>query len=62
MLLGSACCGPIPVRQHRGVDALADDAEKRLREERAKFADFGLLAAEGADLDQLLHQAATEAA
>jgi two-component sensor histidine kinase len=41
---------------------LADDAEKRLREERAKFADFGLLAVEGADLDELLQQAAAEAA
>jgi two-component sensor histidine kinase len=41
---------------------LADDAEKRLLEERAKFADFGLLAVEGADLDELLHQAAAEAA
>jgi two-component sensor histidine kinase len=41
---------------------LADDAEKRLREERAKFADLGLLAVEGADLDELLQQAAAEAA
>jgi two-component sensor histidine kinase len=41
---------------------LAEDAEKRLLEERAKFADFGLLAVEGADLDELLHQAAVEAA
>jgi two-component sensor histidine kinase len=41
---------------------LADDAEKRLLEERAKFADFGLLAVEGADVDELLHQAAAEAA
>ena len=41
---------------------MADDAEKRLLEERAKFADFGLLAVEGADLDELLHQAAAEAA
>jgi two-component sensor histidine kinase len=41
---------------------LADAAEKRLLEERAKFADFGLLAVEGADLDELLHQAAAEAA
>jgi two-component sensor histidine kinase len=41
---------------------LADDAEKRLLEERAKFADFGLLAVEGADIDELLHQAAVEAA
>jgi two-component sensor histidine kinase len=41
---------------------LTDDAEKRLLEERAKFADFGQLAVEGADLDELLHQAAVEAA
>ena len=41
---------------------MADDAEKRLREERANLADFGLLAVEGADLDELLHQAAAEAA
>jgi two-component sensor histidine kinase len=41
---------------------LADDAEKRLREERAKLADFGLLAVEGAELDELLQQAAVEAA
>jgi two-component sensor histidine kinase len=41
---------------------LTNDAEKRLLEERAKFADFGLLAVEGADLDELLHQAAAEAA
>jgi two-component sensor histidine kinase len=41
---------------------LTDDAEKRLLEERTKFADFGLLAVEGADLDELLHQAAAEAA
>jgi two-component sensor histidine kinase len=41
---------------------LADDAEKRLLEERAQFAEFGLLAVEGADLDGLLRQAATEAA
>lgn len=41
---------------------MADDAEKRLLEERAQFADFGLLAVEGADLDELLHHAAVEAA
>ena len=41
---------------------MAEDAEKRLLEERAKFADFGLLAVDGADLDELLHQAAVEAA
>jgi two-component sensor histidine kinase len=41
---------------------LAADAEKKLLEERAKFADFGLLAVEGADLDELLHEAAVEAA
>jgi two-component sensor histidine kinase len=41
---------------------VANDAEQRLREERAKFADFGLLAVEGADLGELLHQAAVEAA
>ena len=41
---------------------MADDAEKRLLEERAKFADFGLLAVEGTDIDELLHQAAVEAA
>ena len=41
---------------------VADDAEQRLREERAKFADLGLLAVEGADLDKLLQQAAAEAA
>lgn len=41
---------------------MADDAEKRLLEERTQFADFGLLAVEGADLDELLHQAAAEAA
>ena len=41
---------------------MADEVEKRLLEERAKFADFGLLAIEGADLDELLHQAAVEAA
>jgi two-component system, sensor histidine kinase PdtaS len=41
---------------------LADDVERRLLEERAQFADFGLLAVEGTDLDELLHQAAVEAA
>jgi two-component sensor histidine kinase len=41
---------------------LVDDPEQKLREERAKFADFGLLAVEGADVDELLHQAAVEAA
>ena len=41
---------------------MAEDAEQRLRDERAQFADFGLLAVEGADLDELLHQAAVEAA
>ena len=40
---------------------MADDAEKRLLEQRAHLADFGLLAVEGADLDELLHQAAAEA-
>jgi two-component sensor histidine kinase len=44
------------------VRTLAGDAEERLREERAQFADFGLLAVEGADLDGLLQQAAVEAA
>jgi two-component sensor histidine kinase len=44
------------------VRTLADDAEERLREERAQFAEFGLLAVEGADLDGLLQQAAAEAA
>jgi two-component sensor histidine kinase len=42
--------------------ALADDDAKRLLQERAKLADFGLLAVEGAELDELLHQAAAEAA
>jgi two-component sensor histidine kinase len=41
---------------------LAGDAEERLREERAQFADFGQLAVEGAELDGLLQQAAAEAA
>ena len=41
---------------------MADDAEKRLLEQRAHLADFGLLAVEGADLDELLHQAAAEGA
>jgi two-component sensor histidine kinase len=45
-----------------GECGVANDAEQRLREERAKFADFGLLAVEGADLGELLHQAAVEAA
>ena len=40
----------------------ADNGEKRLLRERAKLADFGLLAVEGADLDELLQQAAAEAA
>jgi two-component sensor histidine kinase len=47
-------------REQEGV--LADEAEQKLRDERAKFAEFGLLAVEGADLDELLHQAAVEAA
>ena len=38
------------------------EAQKRLLEERAKFADLGLLAVEGADLAELLRRAATEAA
>lgn len=38
------------------------DAQKRLLEERAKFADLGLLAVEGVDLAELLRRAATEAA
>ena len=42
--------------------ALANDPEERLRKERAQFAEFGLLAVEGADLDGLLQQAAAEAA
>jgi two-component sensor histidine kinase len=41
---------------------LADNGEKRLLRERAKLADFGLLAVEGADLDELLQEAAAEAA
>ncbi len=41
---------------------MADDAEERLRKERAQFAEFGLLAVEGADVDGLLQQAAAEAA
>ena len=36
--------------------------EKRLLTERAKLADFGLAAIEGADLDELLQEAAAEAA
>jgi hypothetical protein len=40
----------------------ADNGEKRLLRERAKLADFGLLAVEGADLDELLQEAAAEAA
>jgi hypothetical protein len=40
----------------------ADKGEKRLLRERAKLADFGLLAVEGADLDELLHEAAAEVA
>ena len=39
-----------------------DDGEKRLLTERAKLADFGLAAIEGADLDELLQEAAAEAA
>jgi two-component sensor histidine kinase len=49
-------------RSQAGVDGLADDREKRLLQQRAKLADFGLLAVEGADLDELLQEAATEAA
>jgi two-component sensor histidine kinase len=44
------------------VDGLAGDGEKRLLQQRAKLADFGLLAVEGADLDELLQEAAAEAA
>jgi two-component sensor histidine kinase len=40
----------------------AENGEKRLLRERAKLADFGLLAVEGADLDELLQEAAVEAA
>jgi two-component sensor histidine kinase len=44
------------------VRGLADNGERRLLRERAKLADFGLLAIEGADLDELLQEAAAEAA
>jgi two-component sensor histidine kinase len=44
------------------VDGLGGDVEKRLLQQRAKLADFGLLAVEGADLDELLQEAAAEAA
>ncbi|MGH6885757.1 MAG: sensor histidine kinase [Geminicoccales bacterium] len=39
-----------------------DEAHRRLLQERAELADFGLRAAEGADLDGLLRDAAEEAA
>src|SRR5919106_580910 len=39
-----------------------DQAHRRLLQERAELADFGLRAAEGADLDGLLQGAAEEAA
>jgi hypothetical protein len=55
-------CSSDPGGRLEGVRALAKDAEERLREERAQFAEFGLLAVEGADLDGLLQQAAAEAA
>ena len=38
-----------------------DEAHRRFLQERAELADFGLRAAEGADLDGLLHDAAEEA-
>ena len=41
---------------------MADNGEKRLLQQRGKLAEFGLLAVEGADLDELLQQAAAEAA
>lgn len=41
---------------------MAGNREKRLLQQRAKLADFGLLAVEGADLDELLQEAAAEAA
>jgi two-component sensor histidine kinase len=44
------------------VDGVARDGEKRLLRQRAQLADFGLLAVEGADLDELLQEAAAEAA
>jgi two-component sensor histidine kinase len=40
---------------------VAGEAEERLLRQRAKLADFGLLAVEGADLDELLREAAVEA-
>jgi two-component sensor histidine kinase len=45
-----------------GMQGLAENGEKKLLKERAKLADFGLLAVEGADLDELLQEAAAEAA
>jgi two-component sensor histidine kinase len=41
---------------------VAGEDENRLLQQRAKLADFGLLAVEGAELDELLRQAAAEAA
>jgi two-component sensor histidine kinase/putative methionine-R-sulfoxide reductase with GAF domain len=46
----------------RGVHRLAENRAKRLLQERASLAEFGLHAVEGADLDELLQQAAAEAA
>jgi two-component sensor histidine kinase len=44
------------------VEGLAGEDERKFLQQRAKLADFGLLAVEGAELDQLLQEAAAEAA
>jgi two-component sensor histidine kinase/putative methionine-R-sulfoxide reductase with GAF domain len=49
-------------QKEAGGHGLADNGEQRLLLERAKLADFGLLAVEGAELDELLQAAAAEAA
>jgi two-component sensor histidine kinase len=46
----------------KGVHHVTENRAKRLLQERASLAEFGLYAIEGADLDELLQQAAAEAA
>jgi hypothetical protein len=41
-----------------GVEGVAGEDGRRFLQQRAKLADFGLLAVEGADLDALLQEAA----
>ncbi|HSA82623.1 MAG TPA: GAF domain-containing protein [Geminicoccaceae bacterium] len=51
-----------PRRGRRGSRMAQDQLQRNLLQQRAELADFGRRAAEGADLDQLLNDAAEEAA